>query len=257
MTNHCHIVLHVDKSKADALDDIEVINRWHRVCKGTLITQQYIEDGHISESFASTLNDTIKTYRNRLFDISWFMRLLNEPIARMANAEDECTGRFWEGRFSSQALLDEAALAACMSYVDLNPLRAGLAQTPETSLYTSIRRRVSSALKGEQPKPLIKFVGDINQDMAPGLPYKFEDYLNLVDLTSRVIRDKNSGYLDNDVPKILTRLNISSSNWLSLATRFEFHFKGPVGNNVSLTHLCEIQNRERRSNICASTRFFK
>ncbi|WP_133511163.1 hypothetical protein [Candidatus Thiosymbion oneisti] len=88
-----------------------------------------------------------EVYRARLHDLSWFMRTLNEHIARRANAEDGVKGRFWEGRFKSQALLDEKALPAAMAYVDLNPVRAGLAETPEASDYTSIQERIAGLPK--------------------------------------------------------------------------------------------------------------
>ena len=70
--------------------------------------------------------------------------LLVEPIARQANREDSCTGRFWQGRYFCQKILDEAALAACMAYVDLNPVRAGMAATPEESQYTSVYERMQA-----------------------------------------------------------------------------------------------------------------
>ena len=70
------------------------------------------------------------------------MKCLNEPIARQANREDECTGHFWESRFKSQALHTEEALLSCMAYTALNPTRAPLAETPDTSDHTSIKERI-------------------------------------------------------------------------------------------------------------------
>ncbi|HEX5446082.1 MAG TPA: hypothetical protein VFW87_19805, partial [Pirellulales bacterium] len=82
--------------------------------------------------------------RRRLSSLSWFMAALCEPIARRANHEDRVTGRFWEGRFKSQAVLDESAALACSMYIDLNLIRAGLADTPETSPFTAAYERIAA-----------------------------------------------------------------------------------------------------------------
>ena len=79
------------------------------------------------------------------------MKNLNEYIAREANKEDNCTGKYWEGRYRSQALLDETALLSCMAYVDLNPIRAGIAKHLQDSDFTSIQERLAH-FKAEQQK---------------------------------------------------------------------------------------------------------
>ncbi|MFM2485193.1 hypothetical protein ABUE30_08975 [Celerinatantimonas yamalensis] len=138
-------------------------------------------------------------WRERLADLSWFMRALNESIAREANFEDRCTGRFWEERFKSQALLDEQALADCMAYVDLNPIRASMAQTPEQSEHTSAKKRIKDVQKTPtesttpyQPTTLFPFVGNPREPMPQGLPFKLSDYLELLDWTGRIIRIDNA-----------------------------------------------------------------
>jgi hypothetical protein len=88
--------------------------------------------------------DRLVVLRRRLASISWFMAELCEPMARRANFEDSCSGRFWEGRFRSQRITDEAALLACSMYVDLNPIRAALAATPETSQFTAAFERIAA-----------------------------------------------------------------------------------------------------------------
>jgi len=233
MSNHTHMVLFVNEQQARLWSMDEVLNRWHKLFKGTLLTQQYLRGDKLTKPLQKIVEDTSKVYRQRLMDISWFMRILNEHIARKANQEDNCTGRFWEGRFKSQALLDEAALAACMAYVDLNPIRANLANTPESSNYTSIQQRITAATKGKQPDTLLPFIGTPRQTMPTGLPFELSDYIQLVDLTGRCIRTDKPSYIDNNTLTILTRLNISSENWLTLTTKFRTCFHGAVGKTAA------------------------
>eukprot|EP00487_Bulimina_marginata_P007917 TRINITY_DN29708_c0_g1_i1.p1 TRINITY_DN29708_c0_g1~~TRINITY_DN29708_c0_g1_i1.p1 ORF type:complete len:198 (-),score=18.99 TRINITY_DN29708_c0_g1_i1:222-815(-) len=194
MSNHTHVVLFVDEQANTTWTTEEVLRRWHKLFKGTLLTQKYLsqineqkhqanqesstEVNSLNHSELLTIEQTAQVYKQRLMDISWFMRVLNESIAREANKEDNCTGRFWEGRFKSQALLDEAALISCMAYVDLNPVRAKIAVTPETSDYTSIKQRIQEALNHKQPNRLSPFVGNPRKDMPKGLPFELKNTWN-------------------------------------------------------------------------------
>ena len=225
MNNHTHVVLCVDEALADNWDNDEVLRRYHKLHRGTLLTQKFMNGDTLSQGELITFDETVETYRQRLYDISWFMRDLNEHIAREANKEDGCTGRFWEGRFKSQALLDESALLACMAYVDLNPIRAKMEKTPETSKHTSIKKRIH-AIKNQQSQPsvLMPFVGNHHEEMPRGIAYSLKDYCELVDTTGRCIRDDKAGHTDNTHSPILQRLGLDAAQWLTLTTELEKHF---------------------------------
>jgi REP element-mobilizing transposase RayT len=237
MHNHLHLVLHVDSEQVKNWTTLDVLSRWHKLFKGTLLTRKYQREQALTKFEMAMVEETAQVYKQRLIDISWFMRALNEPIARQANKEDKCTGHFWEGRFKSQALLDEGALLSCMVYVDLNPVRAGIAPTPEQSSFTSIQRRIKAALMGEQPTTLLPFIGNEHQEKTSGICFNLKDYLTLVDETGRVIREDKRGAIDTKTANILSRLHISDESWLKLTTNFEGIFTGAVG---TAEHLCEF-----------------
>jgi REP element-mobilizing transposase RayT len=246
MSNHLHFVLSVDIYQSNSWTDREVVEHWHQVFKGTDITQKFAKGEVIESHEINGLKHAVALYRSRLSDISWFMRALNEPIARMANKEDNCTGHFWEGRFKSQALLDEAAVLACMTYVELNPIRAKMAATPEDSDHTSLQLRVKAALKGKQPTELLPFIDNEKLNQPKGINFSLKDYLELVDETGKIIRDDKRGVVSAHATKILTRLNISAANWIKITSEFGTLFHGPVGTLQELTSYCEHLDKRRR-----------
>jgi REP element-mobilizing transposase RayT len=230
MSNHVHLVLCVDKDKAMSWSDKQVVGRWHRLHRGTLLSQKFMRNELLSENERISLKETIAIYRQRLYNISWLMASLSEPIARQANKEDGCTGRFWEGRFKSQALLDDAAVLSCMVYVDLNPIRAKMAKTLETSNHTSIQKRTKAIQQHKrQPHKLLPFVGNPRQDMPQGIAFSLQDYCELVDTTGRIIRADKADAINPSQSPILSRLGLSEEQWITLTTEFEQHFRYAAG----------------------------
>lgn len=246
MSNHYHTVLHINAEQAQTWSIAEVIERWHRLFKGSLLSQRYSQGETLSKAEQYALSDQTEEWRCRLMDISWFMRCANEPIAREANLEDKVTGRFWEGRFKSQALLDEKALAAAMVYVDLNPIRATMADTLEDSDHTSIKLRIKQAWKVQtpdqpekQPDTLFPFIGYPKVNMPEGLPFSLNDYLELADWSGRILREDKKGGIPSNIPPILQRLDMDTRHWLYLTQNFEQPFKHLVGAAYRVRKVCE------------------
>jgi len=260
MSNHYHVVLHVNTELVDNLSEKEVAARWTKVYKNT-IGIKYAEGASLEPNELEAIDNYLPVWRERLKDISWYMRALNEGVARKANKEDKCKGHFWEGRFKSQALTDEAALLACMAYVDLNPIRAKLAKTPEESNHTSAQEHII-AHKKQNKQPLNKKLKKVltaqpqNQNNTPknlkpfaeqgklnedSLPIERESYLELIDYTGKVIRADKGGNIPQHLQPILTRLQINPNEWLPTVSKFKYAFGKVVGNITKLDEWRENQ----------------
>jgi len=238
LSNHYHVVLKACPEQLTDLCDDDIMDRWCAMFKGPLLVQNHRSGEELKPVERSAVSDICNLWRKRLASISWFMRCLNQPIARQANLEDKCTGKFWESRFRSQALKSEEALLSCMAYLDLNPVRAGIADTPEQSEHTSIRERLRFEFNLQQAiddqtecgdllefrsplKPLLPFEGRLTNEPQSGILFGFKEYLALVDWTGRMIRSDKRGHIDNALPPILDRLKITADQWRINATQFE------------------------------------
>ncbi|ESP93722.1 transposase [Pseudoalteromonas luteoviolacea] len=250
MSNHYHLVVKVNRQQALSWSGDEVISRWYKLYKGSPIVDRSLLGDTLSEVEELLKSELIEKWRARLYDISWFMKNLNEYIAREANKEDNCTGKYWEGRYKSQALLDETALLSCMAYVDLNPIRANMANKLEDSDFTSIQERIKQFQSSKanvkkpdqnetephikQPTSLKPFGG---REQEHTLPFSLLGYLKLVDWTGRYIHSKEKGYMSKDVPHVLASMKIEVTTWLDRVQNYGTRYGNFAGSqNVLRVH---------------------
>jgi REP element-mobilizing transposase RayT len=270
LSNHTHTVLRNRPDLAAEWSDEEVARRWLAV-----FPKRTSKQGQAATSMPMPSESKIALFRQRLCSISWFMRCLNEYIARAANREDQCTGRFWEGRFKCQRLLDEGSVLACMAYVDLNPVRAKIAESVDQSEFTSAFDRIvarqakaqldqrNKAQKGKasdktKPKKAPSAKNDssksnhANRSEAAQVDrwlcsiddrrsrsatsrgifsMSQDDYLELLDITGRILKPGKRGTIPPHLQPLLKRLNLDIDNWRNTVERFGklfFNVAGPV-----------------------------
>lgn len=232
MSNHYHLVLYVNLAQANQWDKEEVFARWQKL---------FPKDAKKwKATSAPELEERIKLWHERLMNVSWFMRCLNEMIACMANREDGCTGSFWESRFKCQALLDEGAILTAMAYVDLNPIHANMAETPEEADFTSIQERIhylkqqrpeneKEVNQSIQPPQLMQLTTHPLSRNEPCIDFELSEYLNLVDQTGRIWREDKKGVISDSLAPILVRLRLTPIEWVNMVKGIETDFSHAIG----------------------------
>lgn len=144
MSNHFHLVLRSRPDVVKEWSDEDVARRWLMLCPERRDEKrQPLEPTEFEINSIVNNKDKLATVRSRLSDISWWMRLLSQNIAQRANREDNEVGKFFQARYRAVRLLDETAILACAAYVDLNPIRAAIAETIEGSDFTSGQKRAA------------------------------------------------------------------------------------------------------------------
>ena len=233
MSSHLHVVIRTRPDMVENWEDSEVVQRWNMLFAKRKSSGS--PDANQTAAASAVAPGRLLELRTRLSSVSWFMRCLNEDIARRANREDGVKGRFWEGRFKCQALLDESADLACMMYVDLNPIRAGLAQTPEASEFTSARERIE-ARQASRGKSTGSWLCPIEQI----LPISTDEYLDLLDWTGRQVAYGKLGGIPDRLAPIMTRLEINDERWLSTVNNFGSLFHRAAGRLDSMAQAAKL-----------------
>jgi len=268
MDNHLHVLVRLDPDAAELWTDEQVVRRWLAVYppRSFDAADEKLLDAWVENELQNPKQ--VALYRQRLQDLGWFMKSLKEPLARLANKEDNCKGTFWESRYKSIAILDEEALLATCAYIDLNPVAAGIAATPESSPHTSVRQRVRHAKAQGKLKELkaaarssvagsraagrleeshwLCPIEDLRRKNSPreGMLEGFSlgSYLLLVDYTGRLFR-QGKARLSREVACILDRLGTSAEFWSDRMQKMAS--KGRLLGNYFATQRARLQEVAR------------
>ena len=226
MHNHYHLVVYSKPLAPQKWTNQDVAERWLKAFPGKLNDPKFEQQRQLR--LQAIINDEVlqKEYRERLGNLSWLMKCINEPIAKSSNAEDFVKGHFWEARFTSQALLDESSALACMAYVDLNPIRAGISDCIEKSEHTSIKKRVNKLTKRQLKQSVKAMAGQVKERT---MVIKLEDYVLLVEWTGKAIAHPDKAVMPAEVASVLTRLNINHTQWTRQITSYGSNYFRFVG----------------------------
>ena len=266
MTNHYHLVLAVNLSAAERWTERDVIERRAQLYKPTKLIERYLDNKDLTKAERAELPALVKQWREQLVSLSRFMAKLNQTIARKANMEDEHTGHFWQGRFESKALIEPGSVLTAMNYVDLNPVRAGMAYDLESSAYTSVQQRLRE--KNNQPTTAIMDGKvceaprlapiDLESEDSPPVGMTEQQYLDFVYYNGLMAHPTKKGRIrpSQEQEEVLDKMNIDSKHWPDLQRGFEGLFRYFVGSGEAIKKAGKVIGTPGVHGVGAGRRFF-
>ena len=278
MRNHLHVVLRTMPRVAKRMGRQEVVRRWLTITRlAKCMSDDLPEpDPKLVEELAKDKKG-VEKMRRRLSDISWFMGTLCENISRRSNAESGTSGHFWESRYKCRECLDKSAILLCGIYVDLNPIKAGEAKSPETAVHTSIyarlqaqsqRKNASNRADGWLGELTLQPEKKANESLANSsrsgrrasdmgiLPMSLDDYLKLLKWTARLLRSGQRKTIPKDLGTILDHMEVNAEAWLDTVNDYEDAFCHVVGTPESIAKVAERLNVRCMKGAPASQRIF-
>jgi len=279
MSNHLHVVLRPCPRAAERLGAEEVARRWLTITKlAKCMTDELPVPDEARVQALAKDKKRIKKLRKQLSSISWFMAILSENIARRANREDGCRGRFWETRFRCRECADPSAILLCGIYVDLNPIQAGEADSPATAPYTSVFQRIQARGQRKNARdradgwmaeltlqPENRATHSLADTSRTGrrasdmgiLPMSLDSYQRLLDWTARLIRSGERSTIPKDLGAILDHMNIEQEAWLDTVQGYDELFGHVVGSCASTGEAAKRMDAAQLKGAAASRRVFK
>lgn len=279
MANHLHEMLRTRPDVAKRLGRQEVARRWLIIARlaKCLVDQVTPPSQDEIDELAKDKRRIIKL-RKRLSSISWFMGTLLENVARRANAEEETTGKFWDGRFRSRECVGDEAVLLCGLYIDLNPIRAGEARSPETARYSSIYQRLQSQgmrrdsrhrpdcwlapltwdaqLKTDDPARYTSRTGCRASDMGM-LSITLDGYTQLLKWVARIVRGSQDCRIPRDLDSMLDHLQVEPTAWEGTFAAMETGFCRAVGPPEALAELARQKGLRCMKGMSAARRIFR
>jgi hypothetical protein len=277
MSNHLHVLVRLDPPRVNGWSGEEVVRRWGRLhprsmfaAAGVPLKRGVKPPAELPEAVVEAIvadAALVQKYRERLASLSWFMKELKEPLARMANRQDGVKGAFWDRRFKSPRVLDLAGLLTCMAVIDLGPVRAGMVEEPKDSPYTSIQQRIHAlaqfaaskslqeTLTVEQNTALEELMEEERRQWAdpqestwmapiggagegaraPLLGMAPKQYVAIVETAGRTPDPRKGKSIPKHVKSVLEKLQIDAERWIRTVKETKRLYGTAIGTAASLT----------------------